>query len=148
MKKFFWILLALIILAGLIFIGYKYKDQLIPQKTPGAPPSSSSPSDEALKLKIEALYTDLHNVDSGIRTKENFTDLVLVYTDEGINNFPQEIRPFKYYYSPSAGLTMAICNINRTVFICKGKLDHLLSKSDLGNCQVTPVLLDSDTRLK
>lgn len=116
----------------------------------GAITSTTTTSQNSVDLqrKIDELYADLHEVDSGIRAKANFSDLQLIYTDEGISSLPSNILPFRYYYSPSTDLTMAICNINRTIFICKGKLDHLLSKDDFSNCKITPVLLESDTRLK
>ncbi len=125
----------------------------VPVPTLFCKPDQSQPeedfiNDKTLEQRVDELYADLHNEGSGTRARENFSDLELAYTDEETTDLPPEIRPFRYYYSAEAGLTMAICNIERTVFICEGKTDHLLSLDDFSNCEVAPVLLESDSRLR
>lgn len=72
----------------------------------------------------------------------------MIYTDEGVSSLSKKNLPFKYYYSFSADLTVSICNIDQTVFICPGKLERVITKDDPNECKVTPELLESDLRLK
>lgn len=101
-----------------------------------------------LQERIDFLYEDLHELGSGARARDAFTDLELIYTDnEGVDFYPEEIRPFRYYYSDEAELTIAICNIEQTVIICTTKLDRLLTEDDLDDCSVADEILERDTRL-
>lgn len=69
--------------------------------------------------------------------------------------FPTAIVPFRYLYSPAADHTFVVCAEHRTVAICGGRLDHLLTDAEIPSrwtlasrgCTVTPVYLGSDPRL-
>lgn len=91
----------------------------------------------------------LHTQGSGPHIRRDFPDIELVYTDSAESTwFPNQILPFRYYYSPEADRTFNICNIDLTVFICEGKLDRLITKEDIesGRCEATPIY-KSDQRL-
>ena len=96
---------------------------------------------KTLEERLKEAYDDLHGFNSALRIKENFPDLELVYTDQGQPFMPQEILPFRYYYSEEADRTFNLCEVDRSVFICKGKLDRLISDEDInsGRCVVTPI---------
>lgn len=69
--------------------------------------------------------------------------------------FPTAIVPFRYLYSPTADHTFVVCAEHRTVAICGGRLDHLMTDAEIPSpwtlasrgCTVTPVYLGSDPRL-
>jgi hypothetical protein len=98
----------------------------------------SEEKDEDLEKRLKTLRDHLHDQNSGPEAKKLLPDLTPIYTDDGHDNrqFPKEILPFTYYYSPEADITVSICNINQTVFICPGKLDRLIQPQDFDNCQV------------
>lgn len=150
-------MLSGIILSGCKLVG-KERGQIVPpsypQNTVTAPditpskvtspsnsPSSSKKQNVEERLKI--LKNHLHNANSGREAKELFPDLTPVYSDDGHGDryFPAQILPFTYYYSAEADITVSICNINQTVFICPGKLECLIKKEDFPNCQVTELYL-------
>lgn len=108
-------------------------------KTELTPTMTSSSGGEDLEQRLKTLKDNLHNENSGTEAKQLFPDLTPVYTDDGYDNpqFPKEILPFIYYYSQEADITVSICNINQTVFICPGKLERLITPADYKNCQVT-----------
>lgn len=142
-----------IILSGCKLVGKK-GGEIIPPSYPQnnvtapnvTPPKVTPPSDlpsssqkQSVEERLKILKNHLHNEDSGREAKELFPDLTPVYLDNGHGNryFPAQILPFTYYYSAEADITVSICNINQTVFICPGKLEHLIQKEDFPNCQVT-----------
>ena len=95
--------------------------------------------------RLQEAYDRLHTMGSGKHARESFPDLELVYTDSAKGtNFPSMILPFRYYYSEELNKTFNICNIELTVFICKGKLDRLITKEDKNSerCEVTQIYQD------
>jgi hypothetical protein len=100
-------------------------------------------NEKTLDERLTEAYDDLHNVNSALRVRENFPDLELVYIDEGDGNadYTDDIYPFRYYYSKETDRTFNLCNVNRSVFICEGKLARLITRDDLesGSCEVTPI---------
>ena len=102
---------------------------------------------QLLQNRLDFLYGDLHIPESGNRARENFPDLKLTHTDPAHNGFPDEILPFRYYYSKEAKRTIAICNIDYTVFFCTKKLTSLISKNDLDVCEVSSAYYNIDDRL-
>jgi len=113
--------------------GCQEKEKITPTKSP-TPENSQS-----LNERLRILKDYLHALNSGTEAKQLFSDFLPVYTDDGHNNpqIPKQILPFTYYYSQEADITVSICNINQTVFICPGKLDRLIQSKDYQNCQVT-----------
>jgi hypothetical protein len=91
--------------------------------------------------RIEEAYTNLHGVGSAQHIRDNFPDIEKVYVDDPASGYPKEILPFIYYYSAEADKTFNLCAIERTVFICDGKLDSVITDDDMnsGKCRVTPV---------
>lgn len=103
---------------------------------------------QLLQTRLDDLSTNLHTEGSGDQAKASFPDFELTYTDQAENaNFPDEILPFRYYYSQEADLTIAICNIDYTVFYCTGKIDSLISGNDLEDCVLSAEYENGDTRL-
>ncbi len=100
------------------------------------------PLSAELQENIDDAYDRLHDPGSASRIQKDFPDLEIVYIDEaeGIKFFPKEILPFKYYYSPSADKTFSLCGVDRSTFICDGKLDRLLNSEDIetGRCKIAP----------
>ena len=92
--------------------------------------------------RLAEAYDRLHTSGSGEHIRKSFPDIALVYTDDAVGTpFPSEIIPFRYYYSSEADTTFNICAVERTVFICKRKLDHLIRQEDVdsGRCELTPI---------
>jgi len=151
-----------IVLSGCKLVG-KERERIVPpsysQDTVTAPditqPKVTSPSDlpssskkQSVEERLKVLKNHLHNENSGREAKELFPDLTPVYSDDGHGDryFPAQILPFTYYYSVEADITVSICNINKTVFICPGKLERLIKKEDFPNCQVTELYLQIDNK--
>ncbi len=99
--------------------------------------------DEDLSLRINSAYDLLHGEGSASLVRADFPDLELVYTDDGADcSFcPAEILPFKYYYSEEADMTFNLCNVDRSVFICAGRMENKITREDVlsGRCEVTPI---------
>lgn len=128
------------------------------RQLPAAPPEEipqvqeeSKRLPEEIAATLKEVTDRLHTQGSGPHLRNTFTDLELVYTDDGAgsNYFPDFILPFGYYYSKEVDRTFNVCAIDLTVFICEGKLDRLLTKADIdsGRCNVTSAYL-GDKRLK
>ncbi len=95
---------------------------------------------KTLHERVSIINKNLHTYGSGIEAKKLFPDLEPVYVDSGeYAPFPKFILPFTYYYSEDANITINICAIDTTVFICPGKLARLISKEDLKNCNVVEI---------
>ncbi len=107
-------------------------------------PPPSLVNGKTVQQRLQEAYDRLHTAGSGEHIRASFPDIEKVYVDtpQG-GNFPSEILPFTYYYSKEANTTFNICNIDLTVFICQGKLDRLISKTDVENkrCVATPIYL-------
>lgn len=107
-------------------------------------------NDAAMPRSLAEAYMHIHGPDSGAFIRTNFPDLKLVYTDLAPGTaFQEDVPPFNYYYSAKADKTFGICAINKSVFICNGKLDRLVGKKDIddGTCTAVPIYLMNDTRL-
>ncbi len=123
-----------------------------PSPLPTPPVAQSSPTlidGKTLSERLAEAYQRLHTRGSAAHIRKSFPDLELVYTDHAVGMpFPREIIPFRYYYSREANTTFNICAIELTVFICKGKLDHLIRRGDVdsGRCELT-LLYFGDPRL-
>ncbi len=105
---------------------------------------------KTLEQRLDDAYDNLHESGSSKKIEKDFPDVELVYTDNGENTpFPSEILPFHYYYSEEADKTFNLCGVGRSVFICDGKLERVLSREDIdsGRCEVTEEY-DMDPRLK
>ncbi len=106
------------------------------QQEETAPEEEKLVEGKTLAERIEILEANLHTAGSGNEAKKYFPDFEEVYVDREHAGFPSEILPFTYYYSKEADITVNICNIGLTVFICPGKIDKLLPESDYSKCQV------------
>jgi hypothetical protein len=94
--------------------------------------------------RIDESIDRLHTSGSGKSIMQNFPDVELVYTDYAKGTgFPNMILPFKYYYSEEANKTFNVCAIDRTVFICDGKMDRLIDSEDVDSdrCEITSVYM-------
>lgn len=112
----------------------------VPQQAAGI---SNGAEGTVLQADIEQLleeaYEDIHSRGSAEHIRKNFDDLQLVYTDNEVPPMaPEQIFPFRYYYSEKADTTFNICNVDISVFICDGKLDRRITKEDVesGKCEV------------
>ncbi len=105
--------------------------------------------DKTVEQRLVAVFNKLHTPGSGDLIQSDFPDTKLVYTDTGDGTrFPLNILPFKYYYSEEADRTFNICKIGYSVFVCRGKLDRLITKEDIdsGRCFSNPIYL-TDSRM-
>lgn len=97
---------------------------------------------KTLSERLNILKAHLHTEGSGDEAKKLFPDFVKVYVDDGSHNkYFVSVSPFTYYYSEEADITVSICNIGYTVFICGGKLDRLIKESDYDECKITDAYL-------
>lgn len=115
-----------------------------PTATP-LPPAPTLIDGKTLQERLAEAYERLHTRGSAEHIRKSFPDIELVYTDDAVGiSFPREIIPFRYYYSREADTTFNICAVELTVFICKGKLDHLIRGGDVdsGRCEMTPIYGD------
>jgi hypothetical protein len=96
---------------------------------------------KTLDERLDYAYDNLHEPNSATQIEKDFPDLELVYVDKGTSFMPSLILPFKYYYSMEADTTFNLCNIDRSVFICEGKLDRIITQEDIdsGRCVVTSI---------
>ena len=122
------------------------KESITDNETPTSEPAlkkSSLVNGKTLEERLEEAYSDLHNPHSAQRIRDNFPDIELVYVDNPIDDpfIPKEILPFQYYYSKEANTTFNLCAVDRSVFICKGKLGRLITEDDMnsGRCIITPI---------
>ncbi len=97
--------------------------------------------------RLDDAYQNLHDIDSALDVRSDFPDLELVYTDDGSQDplLPEDILPFEYMYSAEVDKTFSLCAIDRSVMICDGVLDALVTDEDInsGRCVVTSVYLES-----
>jgi len=96
---------------------------------------------KTLDERLEESYSIIHKTDSADYVKENFPDVVLVYSDYGEHgDYPEKILPFDYYYSEEADKTFSVCAINKLIFVCEGKVDGLITdeQMDSGKCVLYP----------
>lgn len=99
---------------------------------------------------IAGAYAHLHDPGSGTEIHRRFPDAKLVFTDHATGiEFSEDVPPFSYLYSKEAGKTFGVCGIDKSVFICDGKLERLITAEDIesGRCVVTEVYREKDTRL-
>ncbi len=70
-----------------------------------------------------------------------FPDIELAYTDPGELYMPKETVPIRYYYSQEADKTFGLDNLGVIIFICDGKLEHVITDKDLNSnkCIVVPI---------
>lgn len=100
---------------------------------------------KTLSERLGILKTNLHTPGSGDEAKKLFPDFVSVYVDHNKNPYFSMVVPFTYYYSEEADITVSICNIKMTVFICEGRIDRLIAESDYNKCQITDAYLHPET---
>jgi hypothetical protein len=87
---------------------------------------------------LETLRDHLHSDGSGAEAHELFPDLALVYVDDGHGKpFPSQILPIRYFWSPSGQFTVAICNIEKTLFICPYRVSSLIAPGEYARCDVS-----------
>ena len=97
---------------------------------------------KTVEQRLEEAYEILHQEESGQHLRDNFPDIEVIHTDSGEGSFyPAEILPFIYYYSEEANKTFNLCEVDRTIFICDGKLTHTVTEEEMdsGRCVVTPI---------
>jgi hypothetical protein len=92
--------------------------------------------------RVQTLRAHLHVTGSGAEARALLPDLTPVYVDvaEG-KHHPTGILPFTYYWSASAHVTVSICNVGKTVFICPFYVGSRLALADFGRCDVEPTYL-------
>jgi hypothetical protein len=97
---------------------------------------------KTLAERLEEAYSNLHKKGSAQKIRDDFPDIELTFTDEGDGS---NIYPFEYYYSGEADKTFNLCAVERTVFICEGKLDRMITDEEIDNvelCDVTPIYIN------
>lgn len=112
---------------------------------PTPPPQPLLVNGKTVEERLQEAYDRLHTAGSGEHIRASFPDIEKVYVDNPQGGgFPPQILPFVYYYSKETDRTFNICNIDLTVFICKGKLDRVISKGDIDSnqCTVTPIYIN------
>tara|TARA_Y100000034_G_scaffold136712_1_gene215101 strand:+ start:211 stop:855 length:645 start_codon:yes stop_codon:yes gene_type:complete len=101
---------------------------------------------KTLDERLDEAYSNVHGVGSAQQIREDFPDIELVYTDLGVEDgFPENILPFEYFYSAEADKTFSLCAIDRTIFVCDGKIDRKVTDEQMNNpdkCAVTSVYSD------
>jgi hypothetical protein len=100
---------------------------------------------KTLSERLSLLKSNLHEQGSGKEAKEFFPDFLEVYKEENNPDFPQQFLPFRYYYSEEADVTVNICDVDFTLFVCEGKLDRKLEESDYGNCEIVEQYKNPET---
>ena len=98
---------------------------------------------KGLEERVLEAYSNLHGENSEQQIRDDFPDIELVFSDDGVGEgYPSEILPFDYYYSAEADKTFNICAVERTIFICNGKMDRKVTTEeldDISKCSVTPI---------
>ena len=93
--------------------------------------------------RLDEASSQLHEEDSADHIRDNFPDIELVYSDNP-SNFDSSILPFDYYYSEEVDKTFNLCGVDRTVFICDGKITETVTDEQLETiCEVTPIYLEN-----
>jgi hypothetical protein len=93
--------------------------------------------------RIDIVRQQLHAAGSGAQARALFPDLKLTYVDDGRGKpYPKQILPFRYYWSPSGRVTITICSVDRTVFICPYYLENV--PGDLHSCDVAEIYTEPD----
>lgn len=129
--------LALIMATGLLAIACG-ESRDVAQPITGA----DWPQDE----RLQVLRGHLHALGSGPEALRLYPDLIQVFVDEARDKpHPPAIVPFRYYWSPSAKFTVAICAIDRTVFICPYYVARRLGVADFPTCDVDPSYRRAET---
>jgi hypothetical protein len=152
--SFWYIPIVVILFAGFVGLSLKLNglypekfqvlenDEMAVEKTEIAVIKSERTSAE----RLSEAYENLHESKSALKVKEDFPDLEVIYTDDPleIGHFPEKILPFRYYYSEEVDITFNLCSADRSVFICEGKLDRLITEEDIaeGRCEVTSIYLN------
>jgi hypothetical protein len=99
-----------------------------------------------LYQRMTIIKKTLHDPGSGTIVKKLLPDLEEVFIDETAKErgFPERILPFRYYYSPEANITVNICEVDRSVFICPGRLIHQVEIDKDRNCLVTDIYKETE----
>ena len=100
---------------------------------------------KTLPERLSLLKSNLHEQGSGEEAKKFFPDFLEIYKEENNPDFPQQFLPFRYYYSEEADVTVNICDVDFTLFVCEGKLDRKLEESDYGNCEIVEQYKNPET---
>ena len=100
---------------------------------------------KTLSERLSLLKSNLHGQGSGEEAKKYFPDFLEVYVEEENPVFPQQFLPFRYYYSEEADVTVNICDVDFTLFVCEGKLDRKLKEADHDNCKIVDQYLNPET---
>ena len=106
-----------------------------PSPTPATSGTNASWQDSS--PRVEEVVQHLHADGSGAEAHALFSDLRQTFVDDGHGvAFSPDILPFRYYWSASAQVTIAICNLGRTVLVCPFYLDGVIKSEDVGRCRV------------
>ena len=93
--------------------------------------------------RLNEATSQLHEEGSADHIRENFPDIELLYSDNP-SDYPSDILPFDYYYSEEVDKTFNLCGVDRTVFICDGKIEETVTDEQLNTiCDVTSVYLEN-----
>jgi len=99
---------------------------------------------KTLDERLAEAISNLHKPDSTDKVRSDFPDLELIFTDND-NRYPSNILPFEYFYSVEADKTFNFCAIERTIFVCNGKLEQRITDEELNDvekCTVTSIYSD------
>jgi len=119
--------------------------EIVPTEIPEPVKESVKPvlvHGKTVEERLDEAYSILHKEESGQHLRDNFPDIVVIYVDSGEDsNYPSEILPFEYFYSQEADKTFNLCAVDRTIFICDGRMEHVITDEDMdsGRCAITPI---------
>jgi hypothetical protein len=91
--------------------------------------------------RVQRMVDDLHAEGSGAEALALYPDLIPTFVDDGHGvqgKLNPAILPFTYYWSPSGRVTVAICAVGKTQFVCPYYLDRLLTPAEFPRCDVAP----------
>lgn len=90
--------------------------------------------------RVETVVQHLHGDGSGAEAHALFPDLKQTFVDDGHGvAYNPEILPFRYFWSSSAQITIAICNLGKTVVVCPFYLDRVIRPEEYSSCRVADI---------
>jgi hypothetical protein len=94
---------------------------------------------------VATLVQHLHGDGSGAEARALIPDLKQTFVDDGHGMpYAAAILPFRYYWSSSAHVTVAICQLGKTVLVCPYYLDRLIRPEEYSSCRVAEIYAGPD----
>ena len=95
--------------------------------TQPSPMPTTSAAWQGSSPRVETVVQHLHGDGSGAEAHALFPDLKQTFVDDGHGvPYSPDILPFRYFWSSSAQVIIAICNLGRTVVVCPFYLDRVI----------------------